>query len=96
MGRPRPKMRKKTRQNEVIAMGPEEIRQLMRDLGWGPWELGRAVGVSPYAIMKYVRGERKPPEPVLRWMRLIRHNVDSGKDPLDGIPMELIAEPFPV
>ncbi len=96
MGKTKPKIQRKQSNSRVIKMHPEDIKKLMRDLGWGPWELGRAVGVSPYTVLKYLRGERKPPEPVLRWLRLMRHNIDEGKAPLEGIPMEHIAEPSPV
>lgn len=57
-------------------MEPEDIKRLMDDLGWTPARMAAELGVTEFAVRRWISGERRPSAAQLVLLRLLRYNLD--------------------
>ena len=69
---------------------PEDLRRLLDDLEWSPWELAYEIGVSYHTVLHWLKGERRIPEPVKILLRQIRYNLDVHGQKGLGLPPEVM------
>lgn len=61
-------------------MKAKEIKQLRNELGWSQSQMGRHLGYSANAILKWERGMSEPPDVVKGLLVQLRQRLDQKKE----------------
>ena len=61
-------------------MTPEDIRKLIKQLGWSLAEFGRHSGDFPHVDLKWERGEKRPSNFALATMIQLNRRMDTLSD----------------
>lgn len=61
-------------------MKPQEIKQLRKELGWSQAQLGKHLGYTSNAVMKWERGMSQPPDVVKGLLFKLKERLANKKE----------------